>query len=78
MDNKNDNTLDIISSIKELIDRGLERGISINTIDNKIYEHINCIKSREYKEIRKTHKKSKKKKKICRPALFISDSSDND
>ena len=65
----------MIKNITKLIDKALEKGIKIELIDNKIYEHINKFKSREY---RSRTKKTKKKKKICRAALFISDSSDNE
>ena len=72
---KNNNKIDVIQSIKTLIDIGIRQGISLDNIDNKIYANINRIKSNDYKTIKK---KTRKKKKICRPALFISDSSDND
>ena len=66
---------DILKNITQLIDNALSRGIKIELIDNKIYEHINKVKSREY---RTRTKKTKKKNKICRAVLFISDSSDNE
>ena len=75
MDSNISSQKDLVKEIISLIDKGLENGISLNFLDNKIYEHINKQKNRIFKT---KYKRTKKKKKICRPALFISDSSDNE
>ena len=66
---------ELVKDIISLIDKDLENGISLEFMDNKIYDHINKQKNNLFKI---KHKRTKKKKKICRPALFISDSSDNE
>lgn len=66
---------EIIRDIISLIDKGLKSGISLEIMDNKIYDHINKQKNKLFKT---KYKRNKKKKKICRPALYISESSQDE
>tara|TARA_B100000424_G_scaffold89924_1_gene67353 strand:- start:561 stop:767 length:207 start_codon:yes stop_codon:yes gene_type:complete len=59
---------EIIESILKSIDSGLKNGIDILILKDRIRGYID----------RKMRKKRTKKRKICRPAIFISDSSEND
>lgn len=58
----------LIKDILNNIDTGLKKGVDLIILKEAIRQHID----------KKTNKKRTKKKKICRPALFISDSSDNE
>jgi hypothetical protein len=68
--------LTYIKSIINLIDYGVNNGIKIDQIESSLTIYIEKIKERELKQTQR--KKKTKKKKIARPPLFISDSSDND
>ena len=68
--------LTYIKSIINLIDYGVSNGIKIEQIESSLSVYIEKIKERELKQTQK--KKKTRKKKIARPPLFISDSSDNE
>ena len=58
----------LIKDILKNIDVSLKKGVDLIILKEAIRKHID----------KKSNKKRTKKKKICRPALFISDSSDNE
>jgi len=59
----------MIEKIEEMINNGIRDGYDIDTIHEMFLEVISK------RETRKPSKTKKKTKKICRPALLISDSS---
>ena len=63
----------LFKSVNNLIDLAAEYKYDLDKLKHELIENIDKHRKKLEKK-----KRTKKKKKICRPALFISDSSDND
>ena len=64
--------MDFSVEIDKLIRKGIKQGISIDELHSQISDRIQLF------ERNKLNKKPKKKSVICRPVLYISDSSNDE
>jgi len=70
------NEAQFIKTITDMIDLSINNKCNIDILKKSIIKHLDKINDTNSSQQKKT--KKRKKKKIARPALYISESSDNE